>query len=556
MSIAERNLAWADAIIAGLVAEGVAHAVISPGSRSTPLVLAATRRHELTTHVLLDERSAAFFALGLAKESQEPVAVIATSGSAPANWFPAVIEASRAGIPLILLSADRPPEYIGSAVNQTIDQNRLFGAHVRAFHAFPPPDKSLGDLHAVLVRLVNAARWPTPGPVHLNLPFREPLVPESFPSPPLLPCSVRSAKPKLSVDIADLVKLLSSGSGVIVCGARDEGPKFSLAVRLLAKKLGAPILADPFSNLRFDSGENVFARSDAFLRNSVFVESHRPSWLLNFGGPPISKNLLALMNQTAPGGLVMVDDRSDWPDALLRVDMRIHADPAWLVEALVEAQLASASASWLADFEQAETLAQPENSELPAEGVIIGEILSHLPENGLFFCGNSMPVRDLDSFSGTGSKRLCFTANRGVSGIDGNISTFLGQVRARSGKAVALLGDLTFQHDLNGLAAAKDIDAVIIVLANGGGGIFAYLPQVELEEFERGWLTPSHLDIGAAAKAYGLAHARITRIEDFSANLQSALAAKGVSILEVAINRKKSVALHRAYWKKINEGVL
>jgi 2-succinyl-5-enolpyruvyl-6-hydroxy-3-cyclohexene-1-carboxylate synthase len=556
MSIAERNLAWADAIIAGLVAEGVAHAVISPGSRSTPLVLAATRRHELTTHVLLDERSAAFFALGLAKESQEPVAVIATSGSAPANWFPAVIEASRAGIPLLLLSADRPPEYIGGAANQTIDQNRLFGAHVRAFHAFPPPDESLGDLHAVLVRLVNATRWPTPGPVHLNLPFREPLVANEFLTPPALPRSVRPAKPKLSVDIADLVKLLSSGSGVIVCGTRDEGPEFSLAVRLLAKKLGAPILADPFSNLRFDSGENVFAQADAFLRNSVFVESHRPRWLLNFGGPPISKSLLALMNQTEPGGLVMVDDRSDWPDALLRVDMRIHADPTWLVEALIEADIPLAALHWLEDFNKAEALAKSVDSDLPAEALLISEIISQLPADGLLFCGNSMPVRDLDSFSGTGSKRLCFAANRGASGIDGNISTFLGQVRARGSKAVALLGDLTFQHDLNGLAAAQGLDAVIIVLANGGGGIFEYLPPSQLDEFERYWLTPSHLDIGTAAKAYGLTHARITRIEDFSANLQNALAAKGVSILEVLIDREKSVARHRAYWQKISEGVL
>jgi 2-succinyl-5-enolpyruvyl-6-hydroxy-3-cyclohexene-1-carboxylate synthase len=556
MNIANRNLAWADAIIAGLVAEGVRHAVISPGSRSTPLVLAAARRSELTTHVLLDERSAAFFALGLAKESDEPVAVIATSGSAPANWFPAVIEASWAGVPLILLSADRPPEWIGSAANQTIDQNRLFGAQVRAFHAFPPPDESINDLHGVLVRLIDLARWPIPGPIHLNLPFREPLVPEFLPEPPPLPRAVCPARPRLSVDITDLARLLSSGPGVIVCGARDEGEEFSSLVRELAVKLFAPILADPLSNLRFAPGESVFSRADAFLRNLDFVKDHRLDWVLNFGGPPISKNLLSFMDQVLPGGLIMVDGRGDWPDALLRVDMRIHADPAWLVTALLGKDIPPASFAWLADFRQAENAAKPEISSLPAEGLIISEIISRLPENGMLFCGNSMPVRDLDSFSGTGEKRLSFVANRGASGIDGNISTFLGQVRARGGKAVALIGDLAFQHDLNGLAAAKGLDAVIIVFANGGGGIFEYLPQSGLAEFERYWLTPGDLDIGAAAKAYGLAHAQISVINDFSAQLQSALAAKGVSILEVVIDRKESVARHRAYWQKISDGDL
>jgi 2-succinyl-5-enolpyruvyl-6-hydroxy-3-cyclohexene-1-carboxylate synthase len=555
MSIAARNLAWAEAIIAGLVAEGVNHAVISPGSRSTPLALASARRRELTTHVLLDERSAAFFALGIAKESGQPVAVIATSGSAPANWFPAVIEASQAGIPLVLLSADRPPEWIGTAVNQTIDQNRLFGSHVRAFHAFPPPDESIDDLHAVLARLLDAARWPTPGPIHLNLPFREPLVPEILSPPPLLPRSIRPTKPSLSVDIADLVGLLSSGPGAIVCGARNEGQAFSAAIRVLAKKLGAPILADPFSNLRFATGNGVFSRADAFLRSSSFVENHIPSWILNFGGPPISKSLLAYMQRTAPGGLIMVDDRSDWPDALLRVDRRIHADPTWLVETLLGGNIPSADSEWLADFERAEALARPEDSALPAEGLIIGEIIAQLPENGLLFCGNSMPVRDLDSFSGTGEKRLSFAANRGASGIDGNISTFFGQVAARGGAALAVIGDLAFEHDINGLAAAKDLDGVIVVLANGGGGIFEYLPQSELEEFERYWLAPSHLDIGAAAKAFGLGYEKIADIGDFPAKLQKALTAKGVAILEVAIDRKESVARHRAYWRKISEGV-
>ncbi|TSA42012.1 MAG: 2-succinyl-5-enolpyruvyl-6-hydroxy-3-cyclohexene-1-carboxylic-acid synthase, partial [Betaproteobacteria bacterium] len=278
IDLAHTNLHWALTLIDGLAAAGVAHAVISPGSRSTPLALACELHPRIETHVVLDERSAAFFALGLAKAGNAPAAVIGTSGSAPANWLPAVIEANYGAVPLILLSADRPPELRECGANQTVDQVKLFGGHVRFAFDLGVAEQSPEALRHVAMRArqaVDQSRWPLPGPVHLNVPLREPLVPSGKMDFDFSGCAAGVAYPTLippAAALAQLAEELSGAPGLIVCGAMAASPGFAAAVAELAGRLGCPVLADPLSGLRFGEHDRcrILTRYDAFLRNRQF----------------------------------------------------------------------------------------------------------------------------------------------------------------------------------------------------------------------------------------------------------------------------------------------
>ncbi|MDE2585498.1 MAG: 2-succinyl-5-enolpyruvyl-6-hydroxy-3-cyclohexene-1-carboxylic-acid synthase, partial [Betaproteobacteria bacterium] len=323
------NFHWAQSLIAGFAAAGVSHAVISPGSRSSPLALALLRCPEMRCHVVVDERSAAFFALGLAKATGMPPLVLCTSGSAVANWFPAVMEADRGQVPLLLFSTDRPPELQGWGANQTVDQVKVFGAAVRAAHALGLPDPAVSPdyLYRLAARAVSESRWPRPGPVHLNQPLREPLLPDPGdqamasparprPSAPLatpLPCSLPPDDA-----LAHAAARLSGRPGVILCGGGDAqtfGPDFAGAVTALAQALDCPILADPLSNLRFGPHDRsrVLVHGEAFLRSPHFSEAHPPAWVLRFGAPPVSRSLLTWLGK-AGQELLLIDAYDAWPD--------------------------------------------------------------------------------------------------------------------------------------------------------------------------------------------------------------------------------------------------
>lgn len=556
------NMLWADALMDGLAAAGVRHAVLSPGSRSTPLVLACERHPLLHTHLLVDERCAAFFALGLAKQSQRPVAVIATSGSAPAHWYPAVIEANHAGIPLLLLSADRPSELQGCGANQTIDQVRLFGNQVRAFHDPGPAGEGTEALHlirALGVQAVRQACTPEPGPVHINLPFREPLVPAA-PLPPLVPGeAVPVARPKQLPDpeqIGRIGRLLSGGPGLIVCGPGvfDEG--FATAITALAAHLRAPLLADPLSNLRFGNHDrgSVLTRYDAFLRREAFTTAHHPSWVLQFGRLPVSKSLLHYL-EGCGAPIVLAAPYGDWADPLHQAVERMRADPVVCCDALRECGAEPAPEGWFGAFKAEEercgALIPEPQDELPQEHRVIAELLAALPAGGILFSGNSLPIRQLDGGSGSDDKPLSILANRGASGIDGNLSTLFGIAAATEQPVVGLLGDLAFYHDMNGLLAARGRRGVIILLNNGGGGIFGYLPQAGLEGFEQHWLAPTGLDFSYAAALYGLEYERIERQSAFSPVLERALAGDNVVLIEVMIDREQNRLCQQQYWRTV-----
>jgi len=555
------NLIWASHLIHGLAASGITHAVISPGSRSTPLTLACLQHSGLKTWVQVDERSAAFFALGLAKACQQPVILICTSGSAPANWYPAVIEADMGATPLILLSADRPAELRDCGANQSIDQTHLFGSHVRAFHELPPADARpamLRYLRTLTARVVDQCRWPLPGPVHVNVPLREPLVPTA----PLAPVEyiahveVSHPHPSLSAEeVALLARKLAGGKGLIICGAGNHDSGFPTAVSFLARKLACPVLADPLSGLRFGNHDraSVLCRYDAFLRRRKFKENLNPDWVLRFGTMPVSKTLQQFLAAQPGIDHIVVDANGCWPDPLHQATRLVRADSAILCRQLESTLELPVPSPWLEAFlaeeRRAAGLAQ---QNAPLEADVVRTIVDLLPDGGTLFSGNSMAIRDLDAFSGSGEKSLQIIGNRGASGIDGNVSTALGLAGGSTSTVVALLGDLAFYHDMNGLLAAQGLDVVFVVLNNGGGGIFEYLPQAQLEYFERAWLTPLGLDFAHAATMYGLAYKKISQAADFPAALALALVG-GAHLIEVMVERDISVAGHQAYWMTVEE---
>ena len=552
------NILWADGLLNGMAAAGVRHAVISPGSRSTPLVLACQRHPDITLHTQIDERCAAFFALGLARCRQQPTALIATSGSAPAHWYPAVIEAYESYIPLLLLSADRPPELHGRKANQTTDQTHLFGRHVRAFHDAGEPhidDNVTALTQSLGIQAVHEACWPQPGPVHINLPFREPFFPDTMPVPmppaaPATPVTTRLLPDKSQVE--RIGRQLSSGQGIIVCGPGRYGEAFAQQITSLARKLNVPILADPLSGLRFGAHEksHIFTGYDAFLRRPGIRASR---WVLQFGNPAISKSLQQYLSlHETP--VILSTPNADWPDPLHQSREIVRSDSAELCRALNQQPLRAAPDEWMTLFRELQNRA---DVTWPAqidhqlfEAWIIHDLIETLPESATLFSSNSLPIRQLDSWSGSGDKNLHIMANRGASGIEGNISTLLGIAATSNEPVVGLIGDLAFYHDMNGLLAAKGLNSVIIVLNNGGGGIFGHLPQARLEGFEKHWLTPSQLDLSQAAKLYNLAYRRIDTASDFRPALAAAIAESGINLIEVIIDREASLEQHKNYWKQ------
>jgi 2-succinyl-5-enolpyruvyl-6-hydroxy-3-cyclohexene-1-carboxylate synthase len=542
------NAAWASALVDGMMAAGVEHAVISPGARNTPLTLACFRHAGITVHMRIDERSAAFFALGLAKADGKPVAVICTSGSAVANWHPAVTEADMARAPLVLVSADRPPELQDCGAHQSIDQARLFGPSLRSYHSLPPAEPDASWLANFMARCVQQSVWPLPGPVQVNCAFREPMLAPADYEPPVFEARrPRVILPKLTppaFELRALAEKLGGRRGVIVCGC-EEVP--TAPVARLAEALNVPILADPLCGLRFGSHDKsrVFARYDTFLRAGGFT----PEWILRFGAFPLSKPYANWLSGVDCDRIVVSGD-SRWPDPKRAAEIMIQADLEAVALGMAAEVKACAPDSWVQTFRDAEDEAEALIQRLgPPEVAISRAMIDSLPDGSLLFIGNSMAVRDLDAYSGISGKNITVMANRGVAGIDGLVSTFLGAVASgRYTKAAALLGDLTFSHDIGGLASTG-LDAVICVLDNGGGMIFQHLPPVNLpaHEYEKGWYTPPGADIGAAAAIWGHGHTCVETTE-FATAFAAALAEPLTKVVQIKVDREQSTLGHRALW--------
>lgn len=548
---------------------GVRNVIIAPGSRSTPLTLAVTRQDGFTPWLHLDERSAGYFALGLARETGRPVAVICSSGTAAANLLPAVIEASLSRVPLLLLTADRPPELREIGANQVIDQVRLFGTHTRWFSELPVADGSRAlerYARAVAARAVAAATTPEPGPVHVNFPFREPLADPAYASAPAVlagDTEVLSGAPALDVAaIARLAVELGGRRGLLLCGPESAGlPAEEIAA--LARTLGWPVLADPLSGLRAWPSEDapVIEAYDLLTREPAFQQRATPNVVIRFGAALTSKPLNTWLASVPGLQQYVVDGAGGWrdPDALSGVMM--HADATRFAADLAAAQPQPAPRDWLAVWVDANAItraairAAVDALDTPFEGRIPLAIAEALPAHSTFVVGNSMPIRDVDTFFPRILTPARLVGTRGASGIDGVISTAAGAAAARhtgeaNGRVVLLIGDVSFFHDLNGLwpVGRYGLDLTIVLVHNDGGGIFHFLPQAEAapDQFEAWFGTPHGLDFTGAIAMHG---GTIDHIDDLvmaPGRIAAAMQAGGLRVLQVRTERYSNLRMHRA----------
>ncbi len=572
MSIASNpNVRACCAIAQELQLAGVTDVCISPGSRSTPLVMALERTGGIRPWVILDERCAAFFALGMSRETQRPVALVCTSGTAAANYAPAVAEASLERVPLVAITADRPPELRDCHAPQTIDQVRLYGSHVR--WAVDAPSPSAGcDLdafyRAMACRAVAAAMGPLPGPVQINLPMREPLIDVDEELSALSPSRsihddrephVRVHRGRTAPDRETLERFAGAlrgiERGIIVCGP-DPHNAPSHAITGLGRRLGWPILADPLSGLRWGHSEQelIVDAYDVMLRDHAFVQAHRPEAVLLFGLPPVSKVLTEFLGSRHALHVVLTS-AGDWPDPSHNATDIVCADSAEFCLGLI-ARLAErpGRSIWLQSWIGASrAVREAIDAELARdsgmfEGKVFQETVRCLPEDAMLQVGNSMPVRDLDTFLGSASRSLPVYCNRGANGIDGVVSAAMGAAAKRSGPTVLVVGDLSFLHDIGALqiAARHRIHIVIVVINNNGGGIFSFLPQAALEPvFERFFGTPHGLSLQNAAAMGGGSFARAASWDEYGAALRRALADPATHVIEVPGDRQRNLARHR-----------
>ena len=578
----QANLAVACAFVDELHQRGVRHAVICPGSRSTPLALAFAEHHGVHTWVLVDERSAAYFALGMARQIGEPVAIVTTSGTAAANLHPTIAEARLGRVPLIALTADRPPELRGWGAAQTIDQLRLFGDHVKWFADMPVPEDDdilVRHARAAAARAVQTARSLPAGPVHLNMPFREPLLPTDLRPPlrfdplflrgrqssPLTPV-VPAQKTVDDVSVSELANLTTrTPRGIIVCGP-SELTGVAAAVTALAQATGYPVLADPLSGIRFGDHDRTFVIDayDPFLRDEATAATLRPDLVIRVGAIPTSKPLQQFLEQAAPEHHVVVDAGAPRDPSHLATWV-VEADPAPILAAIAERNLAGTTGQNTAWIDSWRTIDRATGSAITAEiagdddlfeGRALAEVAAMLPDGATLVVGNSMPVRDVDAFVRGDRRSLRILANRGANGIDGVTSSALGAAAVDGGPIVLVVGDLSFCHDLNGLLAAAKfgLDATIVVCNNNGGGIFSFLPQAEQLDpptFEALFGTPMNLDIAAAARLFGGSCARPETWVAFRQEVCRSLDQPGLGIIELVTDRQRNVARHREVWAAV-----
>jgi len=564
----DANTAFARTLVDEWVRHGVTDACLAPGSRSAPLALALAADDRVRLHVHLDERSAAFFALGLARATGRPAPVLCTSGTAAANFHPAVLEAHHGRVPMLVCTADRPPELRDTGAGQTVDQVRLFGGAVRWFHEANVPDDRPGvgvEWRALASRAVAAAVGSPPGPVHLNLPFREPLVPTDE---ALIDAPGRSddrpwtaSAPGVGAPTVEMLDALAHlvadrPRGLVVAGW-GAGVRASTLLRF-AEAAGWPVLADPLSNLRVP---DTVATYDPLLRVPGYADAHQPDVVLRLGGPTTSK--IALQWLDASVDQVLVDPHSAWLDPLHAVSGRMVADPELLLGALADAVDVIVDDEWVRQWRDADVVARAAIDELvdgwsePFEGRIARDVVGTVPQGATLVVASSMPVRDVESFA-PARDGVTFHANRGVNGIDGFVSTTLGIAGGTDAPVVALVGDLCFLHDTNGLlnATERGLDATFVVVDNGGGGIFSFLAQAELpEHFETLFATPQSVDVAAVAAVYGVPVEEAEHADDVAPALQRAIAAGGVRVVRVATDRAHNVVRHREVWAAVADAV-
>lgn len=591
--------AYVGAFVDELRRGGLRHAVICPGSRSTPLAMVFAATPAIRCWMHIDERSAAFFALGLAKRLDQPVALLCTSGTAAANFLPAIVEAHLTHVPLLVLTSDRPPELRDCGAPQAIDQNRLYGTHTRWFAEAALPEASnaaLRYIRTLACRSLAQTQTVPAGPVQLNMPFREPLTPAPIPGQPLPPESTRDPlawqgrpgdQPYTEIHHACAQQRSESGieelgaeiearpRGLIIVGPQTDS-ELAGPLLQLARQTGYPILADPLSQLRGANTANdtLISSYDAFLRNERFIAQFEPQLILRFGTMPVSKPLLLYLQRYPACPQAVIDPHYGWEEPTQLAAQVFYAEAKSFCAELDRQLDSSEKPLEKAQERQAWTLAWQEADRAtrqalstsiadftePFEGRVSTELAELLPAGALLYAGNSMPVRDMDTFFWREDQPLRCLGNRGASGIDGVVSSALGASAAGgpTEPAVLVIGDLSFFHDLNGLLAARlhHLDLVIILVNNDGGGIFSFLPQAAYpEHFEQLFGTPTGLDFAPVVRMYGGNFQRVTDWQAFRLAVTEGLSAGGLHVIEIKTERESNVAMHRQLWKTVDQAL-
>lgn len=556
-----RTYAPLQALADELVRCGMTHAVTCPGSRNAPLIYALAETEGLNAVSVLDERSAGFMALGMAKASGRPVAVTCTSGTAAANLLPAVVEAHEARVPLIVLTADRPPELRDTGAGQAIDQLKLYGSAAKWF--VEVGNHAPGRDAAVFHRSLACRAWATaaggrPGPVHLNFPLREPLAPRPEELSADDWAGRDDGKPWVEVweppasAAAGLATDLEHTRGVLVCG-----PGTPLAaiepITALAEATGWPILAEPTSGLRcgVHDRSHVVAHYDVLLRHDQWAEEHLPRIAVRIGDAPTSKPLRAWLARTEQ---LVLDPYAAWHEPTRSAQWIAAADPALTCADLAETISVPKNATWLESWRSADKLVQPALAEAadPLEPKVWAALATSLPEAATVWVSSSMPIRDVETFFPSVANPIRFVANRGANGIDGVVSAAAGAALAEGGRAWLFTGELALLHDIGGLLAASRAGAQLTVVCanNGGGNIFDFLPLAEHgagETYEQHVITPSAVDLAKVAALAGIPHHSASTPDE----VRSAAAEPG--LVEVRTDRADNVSRHREIYGRVGD---
>ena len=577
------NTVYANTFVDALVSAGLKRVCLAPGSRHTPLVLAFTRhRDAISIYSHLDERSAAFFALGLALAGNEPVALVCTSGTAAANFLPAIVEARQSRIPLLVLTADRPHELRQSGANQTIDQLKIYGDYVAWFYDAPlpeadPPPVALRNLSSLAARTLAKTEA---GAVHINLPFRKPFEPDADDTRPMtidrsIPTRIGRGR---SLDASALNDLLAADvlrrRGLIYFGhgsCRDEEEARSMMrfAGQLSRLSGYPVLAEFTSNLRrcwsYADGEcQPFGAYESYI-NSGAIDLASIEVIIRFGAPPLSKNMQDAFERANPEYHIYCSRSGEWADDSHRISDLVVFDPAAAEALAFDRDLPAAENGGFRDRlarvdDEAWTVIKQE-IEIGAyfDGAAVYDVVDLLPADGIIFAGNSLPVRHLDQFGRPDKRHILAYANRGASGIDGNVSTALGAGAARPERPlVAIVGDITFYHDMNGLLAVDrcGVPVTIVLLNNDGGGIFHRLPIRSFEpEFSELFITAHGLDFSHAAKLYGLDYERVDDRAGFRRAFSESVNARSSTIIEVRTDALLDLRRREQIMKAVHERI-
>jgi 2-succinyl-5-enolpyruvyl-6-hydroxy-3-cyclohexene-1-carboxylate synthase len=579
-----RNCLWADTFVNGLSSLGVKYACISPGSRNTSLTIAFAKNKKIKSYLHIDERASAFFALGIAKAKHTPVALVCTSGTAVAEFYPAIIEAFKQRVPLIVCTADRPAELLNLGANQTIFQKDIYKNHIRfsADAGLPElSEKKLNALRMLTLKAFLTSSALDTGPVHINFPFDKPFEPDSFTDEieeDLLVLSKtefkngagsinknNSGKNGWITEIAKEMK--TSSKGIIIVGPGSYEKEFYKQCSELSDKLSYPILADASSGFRFTefNKKNVIANYDAFLRSNEFIKKHSPELIIHFGRTVTSKYLDEYLSK-CNSPRYMINEFGDWFDPSKKsIGAFKYAPEDFCGEVLTKLNKLKReqnSDSWLKDFIFADKTAELikngiiGNSIFASESGVINELIDLLPKDSNLMISNSMPIRDFDNFASLQTKKISLFYNRGASGIDGIISTALGIASSTNKTTILLTGDLAFYYDLSGfLAAAKyKIPLIVILINNNGGGIFKMLPVSKQKTIFDDFFMASHnLDFKPFVKGFGGNYFLVKSRSGFIKNFSQALGKKEFSVLEIKTDMTESLNIRNDYWNTVTE---